>query len=153
MAYWLLKSEPDTFGIDHLQQSPQQRTGWEGVRNYQARNYLRDQLQLDDLAFFYHSSCPVPGIAGVVRVCRAAHPDPSAWQPESPYFDPKSSPDNPRWFQVEVELVERWPKVVSLQQLKTCPALSEMALLKRSRLSVQPVSEFEWQWIMQHLKP
>ncbi len=109
MKHWLFKTEPDTFGIDDLERAPRRTTGWEGVRNYQARNMLRDEIKRGDLGFFYHSSCAVPGIAGIVRVVRGGYPDPTSFDRRSEYHDPKSSPDAPRWYAVEVQLQKQIP--------------------------------------------
>lgn len=149
MAYWLMKSEPDEFGIEDLYRSPQQTAPWDGVRNYQARNMLRDQMQEGDLVLFYHSSCKPPGVAGMARVVRAGYPDSSAWDPESPYFDPKSTPDNPRWYRVDVQWCSTFPRLVPLDRLREVPALAGMPLLQKgNRLSVMPVTEEEWQTIL-----
>ena len=137
---WLLKSEPSEVSIDDLAAAPGQRIGWFGVRSYQARNFMRDDMRVGDLGFFYHSSCPQPGIAGIVRVVEAAHPDPSQFDPVSPYFDPKSDPANPRWVQVQVELMKK-TRLLSLAELREIPALSGMRLLQKgNRLSITPVS-------------
>ncbi|MBJ7539950.1 EVE domain-containing protein [Marinomonas transparens] len=148
--YWLMKSEPDAFSIEDLHalnQSP-----WDGVRNYQARNFMR-AMQTGDQVFFYHSSCPTPGIAGTARVCKEAYPDHSSWDPTSAYFDPKSTPEDPRWFMVDIEFVEKWQKVVTLAELKQSPALSDMILTKKgSRLSIMPVTQEEWDYIIKILK-
>lgn len=147
MAYWLMKSEPDTFGIDHLQQRG--RWLWDGVRNYQARNFLR-QMQVDDLALFYHSNCKIPAVVGTMRICRAGYADPTQFEPDSPYYDPKSTLDNPRWTAVDVEFMQKWPVAISLQQLKQVPALADLALVKKgNRLSLMPMSEAEWQAVLQ----
>lgn len=147
--YWLLKSEPDTFSIDALASTPQQKTLWEGVRNYQARNYLRDEFQEGDLAFFYHSSCKVPAIVGIVGVTRVTLPDETAWNANSPYFDPKSNRDNPRWYVVEVKLQEHWHTPITLAALKKNPKLADFPLLRKgNRLSVIPVNQHEWQAIL-----
>jgi Uncharacterized conserved protein len=151
MAHWLLKSEPDVFGIDDLARAPKRTTGWEGVRNYQARNLLRDDFRKDDLAFFYHSSCEVPGIAGVVKVVRAAYADPTQFDRKSEYFDAASTTEEPRWFSVDVQLVQRIMPVITLPELRehASGALREMVILKRgNRLSVTPVSDAEWRFIL-----
>lgn len=146
MAYWLLKSEPSVFSIDDLE--ARKTSLWDGVRNYQARNFLRT-MQPGDQAFFYHSSCPEPGIAGIMTVARAAFPDPTQFDPESPYFDPKSPPDNPRWDSVDVRFGEKFPEVIPLAVLKATPALADLALVQKgSRLSVMPVSAAEWKAIL-----
>jgi predicted RNA-binding protein with PUA-like domain len=152
MNYWLLKTEPETFGIRHLEALPNQVTAWEGVRNYQARNLLRDCLQEGDLAFFYHSSCKVPGIAGIVKVVRSGYPDISAFDPNSHYYDPKSLQENPRWYVVDVKLVQKFRRIIPLAELRRLVPLRQMVLLKTgNRLSVMPVTEQEWQTILAYL--
>ena len=147
MAYWLMKSEPDVFSIDDLARV--QIEPWDGVRNYQARNMLRDQMQLGDQVFFYHSNCDLPGIVGIAEVCRTAYPDLSALNPESKYFDPKATPENPRWVCVDVKFVRKLPKTISMQRLKTYDALNGWALIaKGNRLSVMPVSAPQWDAIL-----
>lgn len=151
MSYWLMKSEPDTFGIDDLAASPRRTTSWEGVRNYQARNMLRDGMKVGDLAFFYHSSCPEPGIAGIVEVVRAGYPDASAWDPDSPYHDPKSLENKPLWYTVDVRLKDRWPAVLPLSTLRghADGKLDGMLLLRRgNRLSITPVDASHWKFIL-----
>lgn len=148
MAYWLMKSEPSVFGIDHL--IARQVALWDGVRNYQARNFLR-QMKTGDLAFFYHSNCDVPGIVGLMRIAREGYADPTQFDPEHKYFDPKSPADNPRWTGVDVEFVEKFPGTLSLAELKTLPELEELALVRKgNRLSLMPVSEAQWQAILAH---
>ncbi len=148
MNHWLMKSEPDEFGIDDLIKRPQQTEPWTGVRNYQVRNWMRDVMRVGDLAFFYHSSCPVPGIAGVMKISKAAYPDPTAFNPESPYYDPKSTKDNPRWFCVEVKFVNKFKAIITLESLKKNPALKNMRLLQKgNRLSILPISAEEWKLI------
>lgn len=121
------------------------RDHWDGIRNYQARNLMRDQMKKGDLGFFYHSSCKVPGIVGIVKIVKEAYPDHTAWDPESNYYDVKSSPDNPRWLMVDVKFVSQYPEVISLQKLRTIAALEDMPLLQKgSRLSIQPVSAEHW---------
>lgn len=147
--YWLMKSEPETFGIDHLQQRPQQTEPWDGVRNYQARNMMRDEMQVGDQAFFYHSNCAEPGIVGIVQIVKAGYPDVTALDPESKYYDPKASADNPRWFRVDVKFVKKFSKTISLTLLKQQPPLEGMAVLARgSRLSITPVTEQQWKYIL-----
>ena len=151
MKHWLLKSEPDVFGIDDLARAPGRATGWEGVRNYQARNMLRDDFRKGDLAFFYHSSCEVPGIAGIVKVVREAYADPTQFDPKSEYHDAASTREAPRWFSVDVKLVERIVPVITLPELRehAGDALREMMILKRgNRLSVTPVSDAEWRFVL-----
>lgn len=153
MGYWLLKSEPDSFSIDDLARSKQQVTAWEGVRNYQARNLIRDKIQLGDEAFFYHSSCAEPGIVGIVQVVRTAYPDASALDPLSPYYDPKSTSSAPRWFVVDVKLKHRYAAPVLLSDLRSHEALRDMVVLRRgNRLSVMPVTSAEWCYIQNHCR-
>lgn len=133
-----MKSEPDVFSIDHLRKKG--KAPWDGVRNFQARNYMRDGMKMGDLILFYHSSVIPPGVAGVARVCREAFPDHTSWDQKSEYFDPRSSKEKPLWFMVEVEFMEKFPRLVSLDELKGNPRLQGMVAVKRgSRLSVQPV--------------
>src|SRR5271167_193167 len=144
MNYWLLKSEPSVFGVDDLAAKPKRTAPWDGVRNYQARNYLRDGMSKGDQAFFYYSSCPEPGIAGIVRIARASYPDPTAFEAGHEHFDAGSDPKNPRWVMVDVQLVRRLPKLIALEQLRAHAAgkLKDLALLRTgNRLSVMPVSE------------
>ena len=148
MNYWLFKSEPDEYGIDHLAAEPKKRTLWDGIRNYQARNLLRDKVQVGDQVFFYHSSCKNIGIAGTMKVVKAAYPDPGQFDPDNKYFDPKASPENPRWFAVDVQLVKKFPNFIPRAALKENPALSNMVLLQKGRLSIQPVTAKEWQAIL-----
>lgn len=146
MAYWLLKSEPSVFSIDDLQ--ARQTSLWDGVRNYQARNFLR-AMQAGDKAFFYHSSCAEPGIAGLMTIARPAYPDPTQFDPESPYFDPKSPHETPRWDSVDVRFSEKLDAVISLAALKAHPELTDLVLTQKgSRLSVMPVSAAEWKTIL-----
>lgn len=151
MRHWLMKSEPDTFGIDDLAAAPRRTTSWEGVRNYQARNMLRDEMKKGDLAFFYHSSCPEPGIAGIIEVVRAGYPDASAWNRRSPYHDAKSPENKPLWYTIDVRLKQRWPSVLPLTTLRehADEALQGMLLLRRgNRLSVTPVDAAHWKFIV-----
>ncbi len=148
MAYWLMKSEPTTYSIDDLAQARGKKGFWDGVRNYQARNFIRS-MQPGDLAFFYHSSCKVPGIVGIVQVTQSPRPDETAFDPASAYFDPDSKPENPRWFGVDIQLVEKLPEIITLTELRHHPALSELQLLKRgNRLSVMPMTKVEWRVIL-----
>lgn len=140
--YWLLKSEPGSYSIDDLQRDG--RTHWDGIRNYQARNLLRDEIAVGDEVFIYHSNANPPGVAGIARVVRAGYPDPSALDPESNYFDPRASKDDPRWFMVDVEFVEKFPTFVGLPELKGMPGLENMVVTTKSRLSVQPVTADEF---------
>jgi len=147
MRYWLMKSEPDDVSIDDLAALPKKTIAWYGVRNYQARNFMRDQMTVGDLAFFYHSSCPEPGIAGIVRVSKAAYPDASQFDRKSPYYDAKATRAAPRWLNVEVTLVEK-TRLVPLAELRTEPALTQMRVLQRAnRLSITPVDPGEWSFI------
>jgi predicted RNA-binding protein with PUA-like domain len=149
VAYWLLKSEPETFGIDDLYRRPKRTEHWDGVRNYQARNYLRDGMRKGDRAFFYHSNCETPGIVGIVEVVREAYPDHTAFDPDDPHYDPKSDPDDPRWLMVDVKYVRKLRRTVSLAELKENPALAGMPLVRKgNRLSVMPVTDAEWTAIL-----
>lgn len=150
MNYWLMKSEPDEFGIEHLKGLPRQRHHWDGVRNYQARNMMRDQMQVGDLVFFYHSSCAEPGIAGIVEVVKPAYPDHTALDPTSRYFDPKSTAENPRWYMVDVRFLRQFSHIISLKQLKEhALELNGLALLQKgSRLSIMPVTKAQWDYIL-----
>ena len=144
-SHWLMKSEEDVYSIRDLERDG--RTSWEGVRNYEARNLMRDAMKVGDEVLFYHSNAHPPGVAGVARVVREGHPDSFAFQEKSPYFDPKSDPDQPRWFMVDLEFVEAFPRVVGLDELRSIAGLGEMALFKRPRLSVQPVTKEEFRII------
>ena len=151
MNYWLFKSEPDTFGVDDLARARRSTSPWDGVRNYQARNMMRDQMKVDDLGFFYHSSCEVPGIYGVVRVVRAGYPERAALDPKSRYFDAASDPANPRWYCVDVRLERKIEPPITLDTLRKHAhgALAEMIILRRgNRLSVTPVTAEEWRFIL-----
>ena len=151
MAHWLLKTEPETFGIDKLASLPKRRTSWDGVRNYQARNLLRDQVRLGDLAYMYHSSCAVPGIVGIVRVVRAAYPDVSAFDRHDSHYDPDSDRSAPRWYTIDVQLQRRMRRVITLDELRAHAngKLRGMVLLQRgTRLSVMPVSDSHWRFIL-----
>lgn len=149
MNYWLMKSEPDCFSLENLKKAKNQISSWDGVRNYQARNMLRDQMKVGDLAFFYYSSCTPPGIAGIIKIVKAGYPDFTAMDPNSDHFDAKSSPDNPIWFMVDVQFVKQFSQLISLEELKKHPALSGMRLLmKGNRLSVMPVEKEHWDIIL-----
>ncbi|MEQ9465413.1 MAG: EVE domain-containing protein [Haliea sp.] len=149
MACWLLKTEPDTFSIDDLASRPGQTEPWDGVRNYQARNFIRDGMRVGDEVLVYHSSCAVPGVVGLARVAGKPRPDPTQFDPESPYFDPGSDPDHPRWVLVDVRYLRHLPRPVTLAELKQhADALDGLALLRRSRLSVMPVSEAQRDFIL-----
>jgi predicted RNA-binding protein with PUA-like domain len=150
VQFWLLKTEPDTFGIDDLERAPRKTTSWDGVRNYQARNMLRDQMQRGDQAFLYHSSCETPGIAGIVEVVKPGYPDATAFDRRHHHHDPDSDPDNPRWYMVDVRLVRRLPRVITLDELRkhAKQQLSGMVLLRPgTRLSVMPVTAEQWKFI------
>lgn len=149
MNYWLMKSEPDAYSIDDLNNEKNKTTFWDGVRNYQARNMMRDDMQIGDKVFFYHSNCKVPGIVGIAKVVKRGYPDPTQFDSTSKYFDPKSKPENPRWIGVEVKYEKRFKDVISLEQIKQNPALKEMQLVRKgNRLSVMPVAEKDWQTIL-----
>ncbi|HNO74885.1 EVE domain-containing protein [Nitrosomonas mobilis] len=151
MRYWLMKSEPSEMSIDSLATLPGQTVAWDGVRNYQARNFMRNQMQIGDLVFFYHSSCPQPGIAGIVQVSRLAYPDATQFDPNSKYFDPRSSLENPRWFNVEVTFLKK-TRLLPLQELRTYPELTSMRILQKgNRLSITPVDPNEWEFISKKL--
>lgn len=151
MRYWLMKTEPSCYGIEHLAAESGQQCAWWGVRNYQARNFMRDQMSLGDLAFFYHSSCKEPGIVGLVEVAKKAYPDVTQFDPASPWFDPKASPENPRWLNVDVRLVAKTP-LVSLAELRRHPELSRLRILAPgNRLSITPVDPAEWCFITERL--
>ena len=145
MGFWLFKTEPDAFRIDDLAARPQQTEPWDGVRNYQARNFLRDKVQLGDKVFIYHSSCKQVGIAGVAEVVKAGYPDTEQFNPESKYYDPKASIDAPRWYRVDVKFVEKFNTVLPLKIIKSLPEVTEVGLVKKGhRLSIMPVEENEW---------
>ena len=149
MNYWLFKSEPDAFSIDDLIAMKRKTDHWDGIRNYQARNLMRDKMSKGDLGFFYHSSCKVPGVVGIVEIVKEAYPDHTAHDPDQKYYDAKSSEDNPRWCMVDVKLKKKFKTVVSLQKLKTIAGLTDMVLLQKgSRLSVQPVGKKHWDMIV-----
>jgi predicted RNA-binding protein with PUA-like domain len=151
MAFWLMKSEPDEFGIDDLAAAPHKTTAWFGVRNYQARNFMLKEMQIGDQVFFYHSSCPEPGIAGIAQVSSAAYPDASQFDRKGPYFDSEAKRESPRWFNVDVRFVRK-TRLVSLAELRRHRELSKMRTLARgNRLSITPVSVDEWQFITRRL--
>ncbi len=148
--YWLMKSEPDVFSLDHLKQAKHSTTHWEGVRNYQARNFMRDQMQVGDLVLYYHSNCEVPGVVGIAEVVKEAYPDFTAWDPKSHYFDPKSTEAAPRWFMVDIKYRSTFKRTVSLQAMKATPALAEMKVVQKGqRLSVQPVEKAHFEKVVQ----
>ncbi|WP_018981959.1 EVE domain-containing protein [Salinimonas chungwhensis] len=145
MAYWLFKTEPAAFSIDDLMARPNQTEPWDGVRNYQARNFLRDEVAMDDEVLIYHSSCNEVGVAGIATIARAGYPDYSQFDPESAYFDPKSEPDNPRWYRVDVLFKEKFSQILTLKFIKKMPEIEQLPLVKKGhRLSVMPVCEKEW---------
>ncbi|MEK9785476.1 MAG: EVE domain-containing protein [Gammaproteobacteria bacterium] len=149
MNYWLMKSEPDVFSIDHLRKMPRKTEHWDGIRNYQARNFMRDAMKKGDLAFFYHSNCEEPGIVGIMEIASAAYPDHTAFEPGQKYFDEKSTPENPRWMMVDVKFKKKFKKNVSLASLKEEKRLSNMRLVQRgNRLSILPVTASEWKCIL-----
>lgn len=149
MNYWLMKSEPEVFGIDDLYQRPGQTEHWDGVRNYQARNMMRDAMKLGDQVFFYHSNCAVPGIVGIMEIVKEGYPDDTAFDPDNPHFDPKSHPEKPSWMMVDVKYRQKFARTISLNELKQHPELADMVLLRRgNRLSIMPVSPEQWQFIL-----
>ena len=149
MRYWLMKTEPGEFGIDDLARHPCKTEPWDGVRNYQARNMMRDEMKKGDRAFIYHSSCEEPGIVGIASIVREGHPDPTAFDPEDKHYDPKSDPTNPRWYLVDVKFERKLRRTISLAEMKARAALADMPLVRRgNRLSIMPVSEQEWEYIL-----
>ena len=147
MRYWLMKSEPSDVSIDDLALFPDQTVDWYGIRNYQARNFMRDQMKLGDQAFFYHSGCEVPGIAGIVEICSQAYPDRTQFDPKHRYFEPKSTAENPRWLNVDVKLLRK-TRLLSLKELREYPELANMRILQHgNRLSITPVDPREWDFI------
>jgi predicted RNA-binding protein with PUA-like domain len=149
MNYWLMKSEPDVFGINDLYNKSNQTEHWDGVRNYQARNMMRDAMKLGDQVFFYHSNCDEPGIVGIMEVVKEGYPDFTAFDPDDSHFDPKSDPANPRWMMVDVKFVKTLSRTISLKELKARPELIEMAAVRPgNRLSIMPVSAIEWSFIL-----
>ncbi|MEM7406574.1 MAG: EVE domain-containing protein [Pseudomonadota bacterium] len=144
-----MKSEPEEFSIDDLRGRPRKTEPWDGVRNYQARNMMRDEMMKGDHIFFYHSNCEVPGIVGIAKVASTSYPDPTAFDPKDRHFDPKSDPDNPRWYLVDVRYVRKLKRTISLQELKGHQELAELALVKRgNRLSIMPVTDAQWDFIV-----
>lgn len=151
MNYWLFKSEPDAFSIDDLANRTNQTEHWDGIRNYQARNFLRDKVQQGDQVFIYHSSCKNVGIAGLAEVVKAAYPDHTQFDPESNYYDPKSDPENPRWFMVDVKFVAKFKQILSLKNIKNMPEITELGLVKKGhRLSIMPVTKAEFEHLLAH---
>jgi predicted RNA-binding protein with PUA-like domain len=151
MAYWLMKSEPGECSIDDVVRAPSQTVPWVGVRNYQARNFMRDQMKVGDGVLFYHSSCPEPGVIGLCEVASNAYPDATQFDPKSHYFDPKSTPEEPRWQHVDVKLVRK-TRLLSLAEMRETPALATMRVLQRgNRLSITPVDPGEWRAVLKLL--
>lgn len=149
MQYWLFKTEPDAFSIDDLANMPEQTEHWDGIRNYQARNYLRDQIKLGDQVFIYHSSCKDVGIVGLAEVVREGYVDHTQFNPESKYHDPKSDPEDPRWYMVDIKLQQKFADLLSLKEIKAMPDIQGIGLVKKGhRLSIMPVPENEWQKLM-----
>ncbi|CAM4259635.1 EVE domain-containing protein [Comamonas aquatilis] len=149
--YWLMKNEPDEYSIDHALAAPGQTIAWNGVRNYQARNFMRDEMQVGDGVLYWHSSCAEPGIYGLARIAGNLRVDPSQFDPADPYYDPKSSPDKPRWLTLDVQ-AERKTRPLRIAELREQPDLAQMRVLQKgNRLSITPVSEAEWQRIVQLL--
>jgi predicted RNA-binding protein with PUA-like domain len=149
MNYWLFKSEPDAFSIDDLRAMPGKRDHWDGIRNYQARNTMRDDMRKGDLGFFYHSSCAVPGIVGIVEIVKEAYPDHTALDSSEKYFDPKATAENPRWCMVDVKYKKKFKAIITLEKLKTLKSLNDMVLLRKgNRLSIMPVARKQWNVIV-----
>ena len=149
MNYWLMKSEPEVFGIDDLRNRPHQTEHWDGVRNYEARNMLRDRMKKGDKAFFYHSNCKEPSIVGIIDIVREGYPDDSAWNTNSPHYDPKSTPDQPRWYMVDVRYQRKFRRCITLRELKQHLELASLPLLRPgNRLSITPVTPAQWHFIL-----
>jgi len=149
MRYWLMKSEPGTYSIEDLERDGV--TGWEGVRNYQARNFMRDEMHLGDRVLFYHSNAKPPGIVGLAEVCREGYPDETQWDESSSYFDPKATQEKPIWWRVDVKFMKKFPEILSLDTLKQDPHFEGMLVIQRgARLSVQPVDKRHYQAVLQH---
>ncbi len=149
MAYWLMKSEPAVYGIDHLRAQKRRIDHWDGIRNYQARNSMRDQMKTGDLAFFYHSNCSEPAVVGIMEIVSAAYPDHTAFDPNEKHFDAKSDPDNPRWLMVDVKFKKKLKMPITLQAIKAEKKLADMRLVQRgNRLSILPVTPSEWRHIL-----
>lgn len=149
--YWLFKAEPHIYGIEHLNAAPHKIGRWDGIRNYQARNFLRDQVAVGDEVFIYHSSCKQVGIVGTAKVVKAAYSDPTQFNPESDYYDPKASTENPRWVSVDIQVTQTFSRTILLTDIKAQAELSNMVLIKQSRLSTQPVTAAEWACIIKML--
>lgn len=151
--YWLVKTEPGDFSFDDLWNSPGRATHWDGVRNFQARNFMRDEMKKGDLVFFYHSNCPEPGIVGIAEVVKPGYPDTTAFDRKDAHYDPKSDPKNPTWYMVDIRGVEKFPRTLPLAELRLNPELEGMPLLQKgSRLSVQKVGAMEWNAILKAAK-
>lgn len=149
MKYWLMKSEPDVFGIEHLKALPNKTDHWDGVRNYQARNMMRDEMKKGDKVFFYHSNCKPPAIVGIMEVVKEGYVDHTAFDPDQKYYDPKSNPDNPRWYMVDVKHVRDLKREIPLDELKQYTELADMKLVQKgNRLSIMPVTKEEWDFIL-----
>ena len=149
MNYWLMKSEPDVYGIEHLKAEPRKTDHWDGIRNYQARNMMRDEMKKGDLAFFYHSNCAEPGIVGIMSIVREAYVDHTQFDPDEKYYDSKSTPENPRWLMVDVKYKRMLKRNITLSELKAQKKLEDMRLVQRgNRLSIMPVTEKEWDYIL-----
>lgn len=151
MNYWLIKSEPDAFSIDDLKDAPGRKDHWDGIRNYQARNFIRDDMQKGDLAFFYHSNCKPPGVVGICEIVSEAYPDHTAFDPNEKYFDPKSDPENPRWLMRDVKYLRKTRRMISLEEIKQhSDRLEGFPLIRRgNRLSIMPVSKDHWDFILE----
>jgi predicted RNA-binding protein with PUA-like domain len=152
MNYWLFKSEPDDYSLLDLKNDKNSTVRWDGIRNYQARNLLRDEIKVGDQVLFYHSSCKNIGVAGTAKVVSSPYPDPLQFNPESKYYDPKSKPESPRWVSLDIQYQQECIKFVPLALIKATKTLEEMVLVKRGRLSIQPVTESEWNIIMKMAK-
>ena len=153
MNYWLFKSEPEQFSIDDLRKSPKGTAHWDGIRNYQARNLIRDEIKRGDKVLFYHSNAKPPGVAGTATVVRNAYPDHTAWDPKSDYYDKKSKPDDPTWFMVDVKFEEKFEEPLTLPELKEIPGLTDMMVIRRGmRLSIQPVTRQEFDTVLRHAR-
>ena len=147
MAYWLMKSEPDAYSIDDLEDDGQEP--WDGIRNYQARNMMRDQMKVGDKVFFYHSSCKVPAVVGIAKIASPSYPDPTQFDPKAKYYDPKSTPDNPRWMLVDVRFIRQTKRPITLKELKAHPALANFRLnMRGNRLSIFSVSKKHWDIVL-----
>lgn len=154
MQYWLFKTEPDAFSIDDLANMPNQTEHWDGIRNYQARNFLRDQIKQGDQVFIYHSSCKDVGIVGLAEVVKEGYPDHTQFDPEAKYYDPKSPQDNPRWYMVDIKFKQKFDSLLSLKTIKDMPNISEIGLVKKGgRLSVMPVLEIEFELLLEGVTP